>query len=239
MPNTRRPSPLDPAARQVSSRLPSERPGPQGGKRDLNRRQRIQALLDGALDRFLSGGLDAVTIDELARAGGIAKGNFYRYFDSKEALVCALYASVNADLQRAFDRCAAALHQANSPELLVIAYATLGEAFTQVVLDSPKLVRLYLQESRGPLTETRAPISATSQLITQRAIELTLIAQSHKLLRDINPTVSALAVIGATERQLQAYLSDELALPAEDVVASLISLVLDGLKGPIVTDAFG
>jgi AcrR family transcriptional regulator len=194
-------------------------------------------LLEGGLDRFLAGGLDAVTIDELARAGGVAKGNFYRYFESKAGIVQALFAPVLEALQAAFDACAEALRSARSPEQLVVAYAGLGESLSSIVLRSPKRVRLYLQESRGPRTETRAPITDAATLITQRAVELTLIAQAHGLLRAINPQVSALAVIGAIERQLQAFFAGELTQPAEAVIEALISLVLDGLKGPAATAA--
>src|SRR5210317_2345369 len=62
---------------------PVERPGAVGGKRDLNRRQRVQDLIDAGLSLFLERGIEAVTIDEVARKAGMAKGNFYRYFRDK------------------------------------------------------------------------------------------------------------------------------------------------------------
>jgi len=43
---------------------PVERPGAVGGKRDLNRRQRVQDLIDAGLALFLQRGIEAVTIDE-------------------------------------------------------------------------------------------------------------------------------------------------------------------------------
>ncbi len=39
---------------------------------------------------FAQRGLRGTTVDELARAAGISKGAFYRFFDSKEALLLAL-----------------------------------------------------------------------------------------------------------------------------------------------------
>src|SRR5664279_4442600 len=41
-------------------------------------------------DAFARRGLRGTTIDELARAAGISKGAFYRFYDSKEALLLAL-----------------------------------------------------------------------------------------------------------------------------------------------------
>ncbi|MFA9471265.1 MAG: helix-turn-helix domain-containing protein, partial [Deltaproteobacteria bacterium] len=66
---------------------PVERPGAFGGKRDINRRKRVQDLIEAGLSLFLERGIEAVTIDEVAREAGMAKGNFYRYFRDKADLV--------------------------------------------------------------------------------------------------------------------------------------------------------
>ena len=52
---------------------------------------RIRArLAEAARVTFAQRGLRGTTVDELARAAGISKGAFYRFFDSKEALLLAL-----------------------------------------------------------------------------------------------------------------------------------------------------
>jgi TetR/AcrR family transcriptional regulator, repressor of fatR-cypB operon len=48
-------------------------------------------LLDAALALFETRGFDGVAVPEIARAAGVAVGTVYRYFDTKEALVNALY----------------------------------------------------------------------------------------------------------------------------------------------------
>jgi TetR/AcrR family transcriptional regulator, repressor of fatR-cypB operon len=48
-------------------------------------------LLDSALDLFETRGFDGVAVPEIAAKAGVATGTVYRYFDSKEALVNALY----------------------------------------------------------------------------------------------------------------------------------------------------
>lgn len=223
------PSPR-PLRASLPSRIPSERPGQHGGKRDLNRRLRTQSLLDGSLELFLTHGLEAVTIDELAKAGGVAKGSFYRYFDSKADVVRVIYEPLLTRLERIFSTCEAALKDAHNPDQLFAAYGGLGEDLANMLMEVPKLVRLYLQESRGPATETRAPISALSQLVSKRAVELTQIARQHGMLRDIHPQVSALTVIGSVERIVQAFLNGDLQPSAEVVIHDLVSLVLDGLR---------
>jgi len=67
-------------------KIPKERPGPVGGKRDQNRRERTAGLVSAGLQQFLERGIETVTIDEITREAGVAKGSFYRYFDDKKQL---------------------------------------------------------------------------------------------------------------------------------------------------------
>jgi AcrR family transcriptional regulator len=50
-----------------------------------------ERLLTAALDLFESRGFDAVAVPEIAARAGVAVGTVYRYFETKEALVNALY----------------------------------------------------------------------------------------------------------------------------------------------------
>lgn len=61
---------------------------------------RIRARLhDAARDAFARRGLKGTTVDELARAAGISKGAFYRFYDGKEGLLVALLAEYETALQ--------------------------------------------------------------------------------------------------------------------------------------------
>ena len=62
-------------------KVPPQRPGKAGGKRARNRQQRTDALIEAGLQLFLERGVENVPIDDIAREAGMAKGNFYRYFD--------------------------------------------------------------------------------------------------------------------------------------------------------------
>lgn len=210
---------------------PRERPGPAGGKRDQNRRERTRTLLDAALALFLERGIDAVTIDQITRRAEVAKGSFYRYFETKDALVDALLDPIVTRLEHAFAACALALQPGADAMTVFTAYHALGLALAQTVRTEPSLVRLYLQERHAPVHGPGAPIRALSSRISQVAVDLTMVAHDRGLLRRCNPHVSALAVVGAVERLLEAWLSGELVEHAgEDVVAELVSIMLDGLR---------
>ena len=49
------------------------------------------ALLQKGREYFIRYGLKKTSVDDIARAVGIAKGSFYRFFDSKEALLLEIH----------------------------------------------------------------------------------------------------------------------------------------------------
>lgn len=206
------------------------RPGRAGGVRARNRERRTQQLTDAALQLFLRRNVDAVTIEDITRAAGVAKGSFYRYFENKEALVDALVEPLRATLLGAMDACRAALEQATDGEQLIAAYGIIGLAAAQLANESPDLVRFYLQECRAPRSGTRQPMRELADDISRRAIALTRAARNHGLLRTIHPAVSSLAVVGAAERLLLAYLSGEDLGDIAEVPGAVIGMVLDGIR---------
>ena len=58
-------------------------PSLQDRKQDLVR----SAIWDAAVTLFVAKGFDATTIDEVARAAGVSKRSFFRYFSSKSDLM--------------------------------------------------------------------------------------------------------------------------------------------------------
>lgn len=211
-------------------RAPKERPGPPGGKRDVNRRRRTQAIARAALKLFLERGVEAVTIDDIAREASIAKGSFYRYFADKCELVAAIFEPMATSLREALDRCEDALRAANDRASLTAAYQGLARDLIPVAMGHLDAIQLYLQENRAPGIGARAPIRALALEIERRAVRLTQIAVDAGLLRVPDPRISALAVIGAVEQLALGFLAGRLNAPPPMVAMTLIELVLEGLR---------
>ncbi len=212
-------------------RLPPERPGQPGGKRDRNRKARRDALRTAGLKLFLERGVDQVTIDDIAKEAGTAKGNFYRYFSDKAELVETVLEPLEDQVRAAMDSCDEALRQAHDEKSLFAAYQAFALKLIPVLFEHPDVVRLYLQESRAPASGARAAIRQVADDIRSRAVDLTEFAKDHGLLRIPDPRISALAVIGAVEQLAFAVLSDELDTPADQIAGTLIALVLLGIRG--------
>jgi AcrR family transcriptional regulator len=231
---TRRPAPttiVDDVAVDPRPRLvPRQRPGPVGGKRDENRRRQTAALAAAGLRLFLRDGIEAVTVEQIVDEAQVAKGSFYRYFGDKADLVEALFAPTAREVHDAFARCERALSEAGPGESLSAAYQALAFELTRLVRESPDLVRLYLQESRGPTGGARGPVARLADEILDGATRLSEVAMRHGLVRPVGARLSAVMVVGAVELLVaRGLVGDDLGPPAE-VPVHLIALVLDGVR---------
>jgi AcrR family transcriptional regulator len=209
---------------------PVERPGAFGGKRDINRRKRVQDLIAAGLSLFLERGIEAVTIDEVAREAGMAKGNFYRYFRDKADLVEAVIEPVVSTTRDAIQECDAKLRETDSRDEAVAAYEHLGNRLIGALAMHPDAMCLYLQERRAPATTARQAISDLAIEIDDRAISLSQVAADRQLVLLSDPRICAVAVLGAVEALALASIRNQVAMDPIKTTKSLISIVLEGLR---------
>lgn len=212
-------------------KVPSERPGPEGGKRDANRRKKVQRICDAGLTLFCGKGVEAVTIDDVVAHAKIPKGSFYRYFTGKKELVETLFAPMAKELRSTLQTTEEALLATGSPAALNLVYVELAAVVSRLLASNLDMLRLYLQENRGPDVGARRPIISLAKDIDEIAFRLTRVARTHGLLRsDYDLKVGALTSLGAIERLLYSYVSgDPMGDPAA-VSADLIRVILDGVR---------
>jgi AcrR family transcriptional regulator len=221
----------DKTSRHTPPRIPEERPGRAGGKRDANRRKKVQKICDASLELFCENGVETVTIDQVVNKAEIPKGSFYRYFSGKEEVVETIFAPIEAELKTQVEESERALSQATNAEELTRAYTQLALQMARLTLGNVDIMRLYLQENRAPDVGARRPIIRIAREMEQYAYRLTEVAREHGLLRtDLSMKVCALTSLGATERLLFAHVSgDEIGAPLE-VARDLISAVVEGVR---------
>jgi AcrR family transcriptional regulator len=192
----------------------------------------MKALSEAGLRLFVERGLDGVTIDDITQSAGVAKGTFYRYFEDKTALVDALLEPVRRGLLDGMEACGRALAVARDVEAMFEAYRAVAAVIASALLQYPDVVRLYLQECRGPPVGARVKVVELARLVSRHAVDITEKAHTHGLLRPIRPALSGLAVVGAVERLLFAVLSGEDIGNPLELPDALTTLVLDGLRLP-------
>ncbi len=221
------------------AKVPAERPGRPGGRRDTNRKERTKALTDAALTLFLERGIEAVTIEDITDGAGVAKGSFYRYFDDKVALVESMFLPLYQAVQETFDNSLKAIDDAQNKQEVAASYQVLAAGLVIILLHQGDIVLLYLQENRGSPRGARAPVIKLSELVSEKAILHTARVREHGLLKAFSPELSTLTVIGAAEKLLYATLSGQLQAEPLEVPGQLISMMLDGLRVPDGSDGFG
>lgn len=212
------------------AKVPAERPGRPGGRRDTNRKERTKALTDAALVLFLERGIEAVTIEDITDGAGVAKGSFYRYFDDKTALVESLFLPLYEAVRDSFDNSLAAIREAKNKTEVAASYEVLAAGLVGIILNHGDTALLYLQENRGPSRGARGPVIKLADMLSEKAIEHTAMVRAHGLLKPFAPELSTLTVIGAAERLLYAALSGHLKAEPLEVPGQLISLILDGIR---------
>jgi AcrR family transcriptional regulator len=206
------------------------RPGPVGGKRDENRKQRRAEFEQAALELFLRQGIEGTTIDDIVERTGAAKGSFYRYYDDKRDIVDALLQPVRDALYEVFGKIEAAVTAARTQAELMESYQLLALSVSGVIFSNQSLVLLYLQESRAPGVGARKPVGDLADAMKKAALNLTNVAREHKMLRPLNPRVTSLAVLGASEQLLFELFRDGTLGEPLEMAEALISMVLDGLR---------
>jgi AcrR family transcriptional regulator len=210
--------------------VPKQRPGQPGGRRDEARRERVQAICASAVRLFLERGIDGVRVEDITEAAGVAKGAFYYYFSDLEELSASLFAPVAETTEAAFRRCRDGLAEP-SAELTAV-YQRLAMDLGMVLVQHLDVVRLYLQEKRGPDRGARRPVRAWARRVEEGARWLTEEARRHRAMRDLPVAVVAHAVLGAAEQVMIAAMAGENIGDPASAVRHLISLVLDGTRLP-------
>lgn len=179
---------------------------------------------------MLERGVENVSIDDVVTAAGMAKGSFYRYFGDKVQLVETAMEPLSSALLDATSECAAALRSSELTTDASIAYQRMAARLGVALVSHPQQLRLYLQECRGPSTGARVPIRALADAVASAAIELSELAMERGIVRARDCRVSALAVVGASERLMFEALVADTPLDPSSAALSLIDLVFNGVR---------
>ncbi len=113
---------------------------PRTTKKEVLAAFRTQEILAATRHLMERGGVDAITMDEIAQAAGVAKGTIYLYFQSKEELIQALLSEVGESMASDLE---ALLDQPDSPREKVKRMVIL---LLDYVEQESVLFPVYLQE---------------------------------------------------------------------------------------------
>jgi AcrR family transcriptional regulator len=127
--------------------------------------QKVEAILQGAMQEFLTHGFAGTTMDRVTAAAGVSKATVYSYFQDKEKLFFALIDRAISSHRSGLDRLNSEFFQREPTEVLT----DLANNFLDRISDKPEsldLIRLTLAESkRFPMLARHMVRSTDSQFI--------------------------------------------------------------------------
>lgn len=201
------------------------------GRREDNKAKKRADLEAAALRLFLGQGYFGTSIEQVAAEAGVARGTFYLYFDDKDALFRALVGEALDPTIDALVDARAALDAAQNAAQSAAAYEELGRALVGTVLEHPEATLLFYREQRtpGPIGDwLRTRGAQMDAFVADLVRSLT----ERGLVRAVDPRFAALAIVGAIDRLVYAWLSGaDLGDPAQ-IAHDVVRLFGEGLVGP-------
>ena len=203
---------------------------PTVGKREAKKADKLGRLEQASLDLFLEQGYANTSVEDIVARADIARGTFYLYFKSKEALFQHL---VDAPLRRVLDALGASregLRNASTPEESRAASRAVEQVLGSLVLEHPRVALLYFREQRnyGTVGDWMRDIAQVSDAL---AADIVTVAMKRGLIRAVNPIVAARAVAGALERVCFDILRGETSMGAPlDAGLAAFDLFLHGFS---------
>lgn len=192
-------------------------------------RERKQQLVDCAATLFAERGFAETRIKDIVEAAGVAKGLFYWYFDTKEALFAEVAADIRLKLRKHQGR---AIDKDGSP-LRQIRQGT--EASVRFMAENAPFFSLLEVENSALDLESRR--EGTDQHITDVTTMITR-GQTAGDIVEGDPTMLALGVVGAVGYYSHYHRTGRITVPIEELaayvgqsVARTLAADLDALRG--------
>lgn len=190
-------------------------------------KQRIRKkLIETGREHFERFGVRKTNVGDLAREAGIAKGTFYRFFDSKEDLFLTINAEFDKKLQR---EAAQKLEKSQNPK------ETFRKFLKYVIdlLDKDPMLKLAADKEeferlshKIPAKEFRFHQDSTNEFF----ISIINKWQQQGLIRDHDPEV----IVGAVKSLYFIFMHRDFI--GEDIFPKVADLLIDSLVNHLVTD---
>lgn len=182
------------------------------------------AIWDAATDLFAKKGFDETTVDDIARAAGVSRRSFFRYFSSKSDLMAQGIVNYATALTDAINACP----QTDS----------LSEVFRKTVLQVAQQSAAYPRTRKIMQIAAKYPTAREAQLSRMAELQDSVAGAFAQRCRqasedDLIPSVLAgltLSVLSVTFRSWFEQGQQDISITAEQVFATLGRVVCDDRK---------
>ena len=185
-------------------------------------------LLDAAVRTFARKGFHASRVGDIAEEAGVAQGLLYHYFDSKDAVLQAVFQENWGVLLERIG----SVEETDEPAVDQLRHVS--AIILRTWLHLPDVVRVVIQEfGRSPELAERIGELAQPIELFQRVIERGIARGEFR--QDIDPRVAATIVYGGIDELLTGWVLDRLPAGEADVAAAektYFEINLSGLLKP-------
>ncbi len=189
--------------------------------RERKKRQTRQRLIEAALRLFQDQGYDDTTVEQIAAAAQVAKGTFFNYFETKEAILPALVAWRLRELEEALSP------ERGAPASPVARIKLALRLVADDPLADPVLMRRLF--AAGGYHSTVNPVHALADLLSEQVRQ----AQAAGEIRaDLDPLYLGGVLRALFFQQLMMWHHVDRPAPLPECLDWTVDLLLDGIAGP-------
>ena len=198
--------------------------------RDQKKRDKRERILDAAMERFARYGIRKTTIEEIAHAAGVGKGTIYLYFKSKEDVFAEMMWRMGNRFLKEFED-----EVAQGDNIL--------DLFRQYLIRRFQFVQEQIEIHRV----TRETHEEIEMMAASHPVIFKMVAEMHALERKLietillkgeengeleidDVTVTAQAIVAASEALEKPWALEGRELPIEKKAEILIKLFVEGMR---------
>ena len=169
------------------------------GKRDDNKKHKLDALLAAGIAAFRAEGYERASIERIAREAGVARGTFYLYFPDKLALFETVLDQVMVPVLTVLDAVVVRAAEVRDRGELLAAYQGMAVQLALVAAAHRPVVEIAFREARVP-GEAGDALRVREEAMFDRIHRFTRTAAERGLIDARNPDLVGYVVFGAVER---------------------------------------
>ncbi len=190
-------------------------------RRERKKRETRQRLMEAALRLFQEQGYDRTTVGQIAEEADVAKGTFFNYFETKEAILPALVAWRLQELKEAL------LPERGAPVSPVARIKLALRLVAADPLSDPVLMRRLF--AAGGYRKAVNPVHALADLLAGQV-------RQAQVAGEIRPDLDPLYLGGVLRalffQQLMMWHHGHHPAPLPECLDGMVDLLLDGVAGP-------
>jgi AcrR family transcriptional regulator len=189
-------------------------------RREIKKQETRQRLLEIALRLFCEQGYDATPVEQITKTAGVAKGTFFNYFETKEAILPALAEWRLRQLEKALAQGAPASPVARIKMALCL---VAEDPLTDPLLVRPLFAAMTRQQEHKRIGAGFVQLLAKQVRQAQAAGEIRA---------DLDPLLLAGVIRAVFFQHMLMWYQGYRPAPLPNTLAQAIDMLLDGTAGP-------